>query len=212
MDKRKEKLNCQLRLIAALKEFTGPVPAELFTPKEFYIVKLQIISATLDEFRREKLRELHDWLSARLSRGSLSETDAAKFKDSLGKLVSGQNYNSVCAALSGSKELLLERLSRVPPLSVAEEEKKQPGQFREPALDKLTSDAYGRMGFDKLEQEAGAGRAHEEVLNMARERAAKFCAVASIPLGMENTMPSPTLTCVEAVAGACLRLLGRLKR
>jgi hypothetical protein len=211
MDKRKEKLNCQLRLIAALKEFTGPVQAAQFTQKEFYIVRLQIIGSVLEELKRERLRGLSDWLTARMARGSLSEADAARFKDSLAQLVNGQDYNSICAALSGSKELLLERLSRVSPLSESEEEKKRPGQFREPESDRLTSGAYTKMGFDKLETEIGAGRTEDEVLALARERVAKYCSIDNMPLGMDNTMPSPTLTCIEAVTGACFRLLARLK-
>jgi hypothetical protein len=212
MDKRKEKLNCQLRLIAALKDFTGPMPADQFTQKEFFIVRLRTIGATLEEFKRDKLRELYDWLAARLARGSLSEADAAKLKESLALLVSGQDYNTVCAALSGSKELLLERLERVSPLSEAEEEKKGPGQFREPEADRLTGGAYARMGFDKLEKEIGAGRTEDEVLAQARERVGKYCSIGSMPLGMDNTMPYPTLTCIEAAAGACFRLLARIKR
>lgn len=211
MSNRKEKLSCQLRLMAAFKEFSGPVPEGMFTKKEFFIVRLHAIGALLSEFKREKLKELSDGLSAKLARGALSEADAAAFKQSLFQLVGGQDYDSVCGAFAGSKDLLLQRLSRVQPLSVAEEEKKRPGQFREPALDKITSAAYARMAFEALEKELGAGRTEEEVLEQARSRAAKFCSSDTMPLGMDNTMPSNMLNSIEAAAGACFRLLARLK-
>lgn len=211
MSNRKEKLSVQLRLMAAFKEFSGPVPEGMFTKKEFFIVRLHGIGALLNEFKREKLKELSDGLSAKLSRGALSESDAAAFKQTLSQLVGGQDYSSVCGAFAGSKDLLLQRLSRVQPLSVAEEEKKRPGQFREPALDKLTSAAYTRMAFESLEKELGAGRTEEEVLEQARARAAKFCSSDTMPLGMDNTMPSNMLNSIEAAAGACFRLLARLK-
>ena len=211
MSNRKEKLSCQLRLMAAFKEFSGPAPEGLFTKKEFFIVRLHGIGALLSEFKREKLKELSDGLSAKLARGTLSEADAAAFKQSLSQLVGGQDYNSVCGAFAGSKDLLLQRLSRVQPLSVAEEEKKRPGQLREPALDRLTSAAYTRMAFESLEKELGAGRSEEDVLEQARARAAKFCSSDTMPLGMDNTMPSNMLNSIEAAAGACFRLLARLK-
>ncbi|MDA8130086.1 MAG: hypothetical protein M0011_01145 [Elusimicrobia bacterium] len=211
MDRRKEKLNSQLRLIAALKEFTGPVPAGQFTQKEFFIVKLQIIGDTLEEFKREKLAALVEWVLARMARGPLSEADSSRFRDSLSQLVSGKDYAQAAAGL-GTRELLAERLSRVTPVSASEEEKKRPGEYREPSVDKLTSDAYARMRFEDLEKEFAAGRPVEELLNKARERVAGFCAVGKMPLGMDNTMPSPMMTCIEAVVGACYRLLARLKR
>ncbi|MDD2805590.1 MAG: hypothetical protein PHV33_08550 [Elusimicrobiales bacterium] len=212
MSDRKEKLSCQLRLMAAFKEFSGPAPEGLFTKKEFFIVRLQAIGALLDEFKREKLKELADWLAARLARGALREADLAAFKQSLSQLVSGQDYNAVNAALAGSKELLLQRLSRVQPLSAAEEEKKRPGQFRELALDKLVSAAYTRMAFEGLEKEFTVGRPEEDILEQARARAAKFCSSDTMPLGLDNTMPSNMLNSIEAAAGACFRLLARLKR
>ncbi|MDA8243338.1 MAG: hypothetical protein M0025_04370 [Elusimicrobia bacterium] len=211
MDRRKEKLNSQLRLIAALKEFTGPVPAGQFTQKEFFIVKLQIIGDTLEEFKREKLAALVEWVLARMARGPLSEADSSRFRDSLSQLVSGKDYAQAAAGL-GTRELLAERLSRVTPVSASEEEKKRPGEYREPSVDKLTGDAYARMRFEDLEKEFAAGRPVEELLNKARERVAGFCAVGKMPLGMDNTMPSPMMTCIEAVVGACYRLLARLKR
>ncbi len=211
MDKRKEKLNCQLRLIAALKDFTGPVPAGQFTQKEFFIVRLQGIGALLEEFKLEKLGELQGWLSARPV-GGLTEADTAKLKESLAQLTGGQDYNSVCSALSGSRELLLQRLARVSPLSIAAEESKRPGEFREPSTERLVSGAYARMGFDRLEKEFAAGRPAEEVMAQARERVGAFSAVGKMPLGADKTMPSPALNTIEAAAGACFRLLSRMKR
>ncbi|MBI4350261.1 MAG: hypothetical protein HY550_02375 [Elusimicrobia bacterium] len=211
MSDRKEKLSCQLRLMAAFKEFTGPVPEGLFTQKEFFIVRLHGIGTLLNEFKREKLKELSDWLSARLARGALSEADAAHFKQSLSALVNGQDYNSVCGALAGSRELLLQRLSRVQPVSVAEEEKKRPGQSREPAADRLTTAAYARLAFEKLEKELEAGQAAEKVLEEARKRAGALCSSDKMPLGLENTMPLQMQNCIESAAGACFRLLARLK-
>lgn len=212
MSNRKDKLSCQLRLMAAFKEFSGPVPEGLFTKKEFFIVRLQAIGALLDELKREKLRELSDRLAAALTRGKMSTSELDSFRESLSHLVSGQDYNAVSGAFAGSKDLLLQRLSRVQPLSVSEEEKKRPGQFREPALDRVTSAAYSRMNFEGLEKELKAGRAEEDVMEEARARAAKFCSSDRMPLGMDNTMPSHMLSSIEAAAGACFRLLARMKR
>ncbi len=201
-----------MRLIAALKDFTGPVPAGLFTQKEFFIVTLQRVAATMDDLKREKLRELSDGLAARLARGQFSAADADTFKVSLEKLLGGQDYNSVCSALAGSKELLLERLSRVSPLSVAAEEKKRPGEYRDPAADKLVSEAYARLNFERLEKEAAAGRPVEDLMAQARERAAQYCSINKLPSGLDSTLASPTLSCLDAVTGACFRLLARFKR
>jgi len=211
MSNRKEKLSCQLRLMAAFKEFSGPVPEGLFTKKEFFIVRLHAIGALLDEFKREKLKELADRLAARLARGTMPTSELDTFREALSQLVSGQDYNAVSGAFAGSKELLLQRLSRVQPLSVAEEEKKRPGQFREPSVDRVTSAAYSRMNFEGLEKEFAAGHTEEEILEKARDRATKFCSSDRMPLGLENTMPSHMLSCIEAAAGACFRLLARLK-
>ena len=212
MSDRKEKLSCQLRLMAAFKDFSGPVPEGLYTKTEFFIVRLQTVGSLLDEFKREKLKELSDRLAARLARGTPSTAETDTFKESLSQLVSGQDYTSVCGALAGSKELLLQRLSRVRPLSVAEEEKKRPGQFREPAMDRNTSAAYDRMAFAGLEKELASGRPREAVLEEARARAAKFYGADRMPLGLENTMPANMLNSIEAAAGACFRLLSRLQR
>lgn len=206
MEANRLKFECQVRLIASLGEFVGPVPPAFGSHREHFIVTLQRIAADLEEFKRGSLRALGDWLLERRRRGCPSQADIEQFKDLLEKLVPGRDYMMVCSALTGSSEFLSEKLSRASVLSIASEEKKLPGEPRDPAADRLVSEAYRRLGFDKLQELAGRQPA-DAVLARGREQVAEYCALYRLPLSAEDTLPPFSLSRIDAVVGACFRLL-----
>ena len=211
MDPNKARFDCQIRLIAGLREFSSPVPAAFAGQKEFFIVTLNRVASDLREFKKASFRALSDWALARRRRGPLEARDVTEFKEAADKLLSARDYQFVCAALPGSAEFLASRLSSVEPVSIAEEEMKKEGEPRDPAADRLVGDAYRRLGFDRLQQLAG--RQPEGVLlQHARELVAEYCAVYRLPLNAEDTLPEFSLSRIDAVAGACFRLLAVLGR
>lgn len=211
MDENKAKYDCQVRLIASLNEFSGPVPAAFFSQKEFFIITLRRLAANLAEFKAENLRALAANLLAKLRRGPVTPADLTAFKDMLDKLVSGRDYQVACAGLSGSKEFLAERLSRLEPLSIAAEEGKLPGEPRDPTADRLVGEAYRRLRFDALEEEWRKGRPVDKVLERARAQVAEYCLMYRLPVRPEDTLPPFSLSRIDAVTGACFRLLGKLR-
>lgn len=211
-NKHKERYNCQVRLIASLKEFAGPVPAGFAGQKEFFIVTLQRLAANLVDFKYETLRNLSAGLLEKLRRGPLSDKDLDSFKDGLDKLVSGRDFQLAVTGLAGSREFVAERLSRLEPLSIAAEEKKRPGEPRDFTADRLVGEAYTRLRFEALEEECKKGRPLEKVLETARARVTEYCVLYKLPISAENTMPPFSLSRIDAVTGACFRLLGALNK
>ncbi|MDD2804654.1 MAG: hypothetical protein PHV33_03805 [Elusimicrobiales bacterium] len=212
MGTNRAKFDCQVRLVASLKEFAGPVPAGFFNHKEFFIVTLQRLAANLYEFKEENLRALAADLLEKLRRGPLSPSELTAFKDMLDKLVSGRDYMTACAGLAGSREFAAERLARLRPLSIAAEEQKLPGEPRDPTADRLVGEAYRRLRFDSLEEEHRKGRPEDRALQQARAQVAEYCLMYRLPLCAEDTLPPFSLSRIDAVTGACFRLLGRLGR
>ncbi|MDA8130100.1 MAG: hypothetical protein M0011_01215 [Elusimicrobia bacterium] len=211
MDSDKARFDCQVRLIAGLREFSSPVPAVFAGQKEFFLVTLNRVASDLKEFKLESFRALSEWVLGRRRRGPLEERDITAFKETADKLLSARDYQFVCAALPGSAEFLAARLAEAAPVSIAEEERKKEGEPRDPAADRLVGDAYRRLGFDRLQQLAG--RQPEGVLlQHARELVAEYCAVYRLPLSADDTLPPFSLTRIDAVAGACFRLLAVLGR
>lgn len=210
MEVNRAKFDCQVRLVASLREFSGPVPAGFFSHKEFFIVTLQRMEANLYEFKAESLRALAAGLLDKLRRGPLAPQDLTVFKDMLDKLVSGRDYQAACAGLAGSREFAAERLAALRPLSIAAEERKLPGEPRDPTADRLVGEAYRRLGFDALEEEHRKGRPEERVLTQARAQVAEYCLMYRLPLCAEDTLPPFSLSRIDAVTGACFRLLGKL--
>ncbi|MDA8132626.1 MAG: hypothetical protein M0025_04310 [Elusimicrobia bacterium] len=211
MDQDKTRFDCQVRLIAGLREFSAPVPAAFAGRKEFFIVTLNRVASDIKEFKLASFRALSEWALARRRRGPLEERDVTAFKEAADKLLSAKDYQLVCAALPGSAEFLAARLAEAAPLSIADEEKKKEGERRDPAADRLAGDAYRRLGFDRLQQLAGR-QPEGVILQHAGELVAEYCAVYRLPLSSEDTLPPFSLTRIDAVAGACFRLLAVLGR
>ena len=214
MDEGLSAFEFQVRLIAALGQFAGEMPAGFLSQKEFFLIKLEDISENLAALKLARLRAAEGSLLRRLEKGPLADGDLTDFKGAIDKLLSSRDYDYVCAALAGSRELLKKRLAEVKPLSIADEEKKAPGAPREQAADRLVSEAYRRLRFDELEREAlraGGYAAADLFLGTARGRVAEYCVLYRVPIHADDTLTTFSLSSIDAVAGACFRLLARLR-
>jgi hypothetical protein len=70
------------------------------------------------------------------------------------------------------------------------------------------------MLFEALEKEAARFKddaSENRVLGRARERVADYCLVYRLPLDPGDTLPPFSLSRIDAVTGACYRLLARMR-
>lgn len=213
MERNKEKYESQVRLISGLRELAGTVHGAYASQKEFFIVTLNEMTADLAALKEAGLREAVGSFTAKLARGPVSQADILALKEALDKLVSAKDFDFVCAGLAGSAGLIADRLGRLRPLCIAAEERR--GTLpRDPGADRLVTEAYRRLLFEALEKEAArfADAASEErVLARARERVADYCVAYRLPVSPEDTLPPFSLSRIDAVTGACYRLLARMR-
>jgi hypothetical protein len=209
----REKYESQVRLISGLKELAGSVNGVYASQKEFFIVTLNEMTADLAELKKASLRETAESFMGKLGRGPVSQADIMALKEALDKLVSVKDFDFACAGLAGSSGLIRERLTRLQPLCIAAEERR--GALpRDPAADRLVTEAYKRMFFEALENEAARFKddiSENRVLARARERVADYCVVYRLPMSLEDTLPPFSISRIDAVAGACYRLLARMR-
>lgn len=208
-----EKYESQVRLISGLKELAGSVNGVYSSQKEFFIVTLNEMTADLAGLKKANLEETAGAFMCKLSRGPVSQADIMTLKEALDKLVSAKDFDFICAGLAGSAGLIRERLSRLQPLCIAAEERR--GALpRDPAADRLVSEAYKHMFFEALEKEAARFRddiSENRVLAKARERVADYCVLYRLPMSPADTLPPFSLSRIDAVVGACYRLLARMR-
>lgn len=209
----REKYESQVRLISGLKELAGSVNGVYASQKEFLIVTLNEMTADLAELKKANLLEAAGAFMDRLARGPVSQADITALKEALDKLVSVKDFDFACSGLAGSAGLICERLARLQPLCIAAEERR--GALpRDPAADRLVTEAYRHMSFEALEKEAARFRddiSENRVLAKARERVADYCVVYRLPMSPEDTLPPFSLSRIDAVTGACYRLLARMR-
>jgi hypothetical protein len=114
--------------------------------------------------------------------------------------------------LPGSPGVVRSRLASLRPLSIAEGERT--GTLRDSGAERLVAEAYRRLGFDSIEREL-SGRAGDEafdaVLLKARRGVGDYCRMYQVPPSPEETLPAFSLSRIDAVLGACYRLLSRLR-
>jgi hypothetical protein len=214
MEQTNAKHGIQRRLIVALRDFAGSVCRGFVNQKEFFIFSLENISENLMELKRESLRELAAGFAAKRDRGPVSDEELTEFKDSLDKLVSARDFDYVCAALAGSRELLKERLALVQPMSMAAEEKRGLSGVRDANAYRLITEAYRHLNFWKLEEAAGRrcdDAAVDQILTAARAEVAEYCSLYKVPLDPGDTLTNFSMLRIDAVAAACFRLLAKVR-
>lgn len=206
------KFQYQFSLIARLRELAGTVTAGYINQKEFFIATLQNMSESLMDLKREMLREACEGFMAKLEQGAVTGEMVVDFKANLDKLVSGRDFSVIGAAIAGSKELVRARLSALQPLSIVDEEKKV--RDREQTADRLVTEAYKRLKFDALERELALivnDHAIDKILTKARESVAEYCCLYRVPLREDDTLTPFSLSRIDAVVGACFRLMSRIR-
>ncbi|MDT8286727.1 MAG: hypothetical protein RQ748_06420, partial [Elusimicrobiales bacterium] len=127
-------------------------------------------------------------------------------------LLSSRDFVLMEGGLPGSPEIVRARLASLRPLSIAGGERT--GTLRDSGAERLVAEAYRRLGFDSLEREL-AGRAGDEaydaVLLKARHNVGEYCGMYQVSPSPEDTLPAFSLSRIDAVLGACYRLLSRLR-
>ena len=206
------KFQYQFSLIARLRELAGTVTAGYINQKEFFIATLQNMSESLMDLQREMLRETCEGFMAKLDHGAVTQAMVVDFKAQLDKLVSGKDFSVIGAAIVGSKELVRTRLSALQPLSIVEEERKPHG--RDQTADRLVTEAYRRLKFEALERELALivnDHAIDKILTKARESVSEYCCLYRVPLREDDTLTPFSVSRIDAVVGACFRLMSRIR-
>jgi hypothetical protein len=213
MKKDNVKLEIQRRLIMALRDFAGSVCSGFVNQKEFFIFSLESISEKLTELKQESLNDLAAGYAARRAAGPLSDAEVVDFKDKLDKLVSARDFDHICAALAGSKELMAERLAAVRPQSMAAEEKRGLSGVRDANAYRLITEAYKHLCFWELEEDArnSDDATVDRILCRARAAVADYCSLYKVPLDPADTITAFSMLRVDAVTAACFRLLAKIR-
>ena len=207
----KMKFEHQIRLIASLREFSGKVSSAYISQREFFITTLQSMSEHLLALKTDTLKEACEKFAEKLDQGAVPNELVTEFKCLLDALVSGRDFAVVGASLIGGKELIKMRISKLQPLSVVAEERK-PAADRDKTADRLVTEAYKRLQFDTMETELKAHANDPKgdwLLSRARENVAEYCCLYQVPLRDEDTLTPFSLARIDAVVGACYRLLAR---
>ncbi len=207
------KFQYQCSLIARLRELAGTVTAGYINQKEFFIATLQNMSESLMDLQREMLRETREGFMAKLDHGPVTREMVVDFKAQLDKLVSGRDFYAIGAAIAGSNDLVRARLSALQPLSIVEEEKKKL-RDRDQGADRLVTEAYRRLKFDALERKLALivnDHAINKTLTKARENVSEYCCLYRVPLREDDTLTPFSVSRIDAVAGACFRLMSRIR-
>jgi hypothetical protein len=202
----------QSGLAARLRELGGEAHPGFLNQKDFFISALRAAEEPLAALQRESYREACGRFLGKLGKGRATPEFVAEFKDPLDKLLSGKDFALMEGGLPGSPEVVRGRLASLRPLSIAEGERT--GTLRDSGAERLVAEAYRRLGFDSLEKEL-AGRtgdqAYDAVLLKARRSVADYCRMYQAPPSPEDTLPAFSLSRIDAVLGACYRLLSRLR-
>jgi len=207
------KFQYQFSLIARLRELAGTVTAGYINQKEFFIATLQNMSESLMDLKRETLREACGGFCAKLDQGQVTEAVVMGFKVQLDKILSSRDFSVISATIAGGKDLIKSRLSALQPLSIVEEEKKP--RDRDQGADRLVTEAYRRLKFEALEQELALAvnkdQAINKLLTEARASVAEYCCLYRVPLREDDTLTPFSLSRIDAVVGACFRLMSRIR-
>jgi len=212
MDKPFSRFQHQSGLAERLRELGGGDHPGFLNQKEFFISALRAAEEPLAALQREAYREACDRFLEKLGQGRATPEFVAEFKDPLDKLLSSKDFALMEGGLPGSPGVVRSRLASLRPLSIAEGERT--GTLRDSGAERLVAEAYRRLGFDSLEREL-SGRAGDEafdaVLLKARRGVGDYCRMYQVSPSPEDTLPAFSLSRIDAVLGACYRLLSRLR-
>lgn len=212
MEKPFSRYQHQSGLAARLRELGGEDFPNSLNQKEFFISALRAAEEPLAALQREAYREACERFLAKLGQGRATPEFVAEFKDPLDKLLSSRDFALMEGGLPGSPGVVRSRLAALRPLSIAEGERT--GTLRDSGAERLVAEAYRRLGFDSLEREL-AGRSGEEaydaVLLRARRNLGDYCRLYQVSPSPDDTLPAFSLSRIDAVLGACYRLLTRLR-
>lgn len=198
-------------MIASLREFTGKISPAFTSQREFFITMLQNLSEHLINLKRETLQEACEKFGAKLDEGPVPDAVTAEFKCLLDTLVSNRDFMVINSSLIGGKDLIKKRIAGLQPLSVVVEERKNAAE-RDKTADRLVTEAYKLLQFEALEaqlKQAGSDPKSEWLLTKARENVAEYCCLYQVPLREDETLTPFSLSRIDAVVGACFRLLAR---
>ena len=198
------KVETQSRLIVALKAFTGELPAPYQNESEFFLVALQDMEEYLADLQNEALRVSRDGFIKKLDAGKVTEKTMEDLETALARVVSPSDLRAVRTGLAGSKDLIKDRLSRLQPVSLVKEWKKEAA--RDPDAEKQINLAYSQMQFPLLVRVVEADPTDlsaNAALAKARLKVSEYCATYCIPTNAAATFKPVSLSCVDAALSAC---------
>lgn len=201
------KLEDQVMLIAALRNFTGGMPLAYGSEQEFFLTSLNNMAIYLNDLQKGTLEEVCKAFIKKLETGKCKPGTIDEFKAGIDSLISAADFKMVCGCMAGSSELIKQRLSALKPVSRVAEGKKAEGC--DPEAGRYIRETYSRLGFDKLAERLKAfpdGHGTGAVLASAREEVANYCRLYRVPLNEADTMPPFSLACVDAALAASYRL------
>lgn len=197
------KLETQVRLVHALRTFTGKLPEFYVSEKEFLLVCLSDMTEYLGDLQRETLEEACGNFILKLEAGKVTLQAIDEFKAVLDRLVSNSDFKAVCAAMAGSRGFVRQRLQALKPLSMLAEVKKISGP--DPDAERRVNGAYARMNFAALVAKVKADpydRTVNAAFAKAREEVAEYCSVYRVQLREADTLTPFSMSYVDAAMAA----------
>lgn len=207
------KMQNQLRLVTALRTFTGEPPKGYYSEKEFFLTSLLNMAEYLADLQKETLTELCAAFVQKLKAGKATPGAAEDFRSGLDKLISAADFKRVSSAMIGSNAFVEQRLSGLEPFSIMNEEKKAAG--RDPEAERHITGAYSRLHFDALVKHVEAApddQSTDAALASARREVADYCCLYRIPVEETATLTPFSLSCVDAALAASYRLYKDINR
>jgi hypothetical protein len=208
------KLEHQVRLVSALRAFTGKRPPFYASEKEFFLISLRDMGEYLGDLQRETLKETCAGFLRKLDAGKVTPETIDGFKAALDRLISDADFKAVCGGMAGSREFVRARLTGLKPLSLLGEVKKT-GAAGDPDAERRVAGAYARLNFAGLVKKVEAvpnDFAANAALAKAREEVADYCGVYRVQLHEGDTLTPFSMSCVDAALAASYRLFKNVCR
>ena len=202
------KLEDQTRVIAVLRTFTGKLAAAYTSEQEFFLTSLNSMAKYLYDLQRGTLEESCERFLLKVNSGKFTLETVNAFKAEVENLISARDFQAVGGCMSGSKELIKQRLGALKPVSRIAEANKAAGGDAD-ALRHI-DEAYARLNFDALAKRLKASPDEpsvNDVLAEAREAVAAYCGLYHVPLTEAETLTPFSLSVIDAVVAASFRLL-----
>lgn len=207
------KFENQLRLVTALRFFTGELPPGYAGEKEFFLTSLQSMAGHLEELQKETLGEVRAGFLRRLEAGKVTPEAIEAFKADIDRLVSNADFMKVSSGMAGSREYVRKTLDSVAPLSLVREEAKACGRDRD--AERRINDAYLRLNFPALARQVEArpnDLSADSALAGARREVDHYCGLYRVPRSESDTLTPFSLSCVDAALAACYRLFKTVRK